>query len=115
MQGIEMCENEESYTSKCDALALERFEDSYNRAKTRRVKRGLYSSITGRLLNADVNGAINIMRKHIVKANSYLVKEFNHLIQTACTHFMSPIKLKLKSLVESLFWDAFGSPVQQGS
>ena len=39
MQGIEMCENEESYTSKCDALALERFEDSYNRAKTRRVKK----------------------------------------------------------------------------
>ena len=49
MQGIEMCRNEESYTSKCDALALERFEDSYNRAKTRRVKRGLYYNITSRI------------------------------------------------------------------
>ena len=29
MQGIEMCENEESYTSKCDALALTRLKRRY--------------------------------------------------------------------------------------
>jgi len=28
-----------------------------------RVKRGLFSSSTGKLINADLNGAINIMRK----------------------------------------------------
>jgi transposase len=31
--------------------------------KSRRVKRGLYKSITGQLINADVNGALNILRK----------------------------------------------------
>jgi len=29
------------------------------------VNRGLFRSSEGRLLNADINGAINIMRKHI--------------------------------------------------
>jgi transposase len=29
----------------------------------KRVKRGLFQSSTGKLLNADVNGALNILRK----------------------------------------------------
>ena len=29
----------------------------------RRVKRGLFRSATGTVLNADINGALNIMRK----------------------------------------------------
>ena len=29
-----------------------------------RVKRGLFSSSVGKLINADLNGAINIMRKY---------------------------------------------------
>jgi putative transposase len=54
----------ESYTSKCDALALEEvnYHDKY---KGTRVNRGLFSSSVNKLLNADINGAINIMRKHI--------------------------------------------------
>jgi IS605 OrfB family transposase len=54
----------ESYTSKCDALALEEvnYHDNY---KGKRVNRGLFSSSERKLLNADINGAINIMRKHI--------------------------------------------------
>jgi hypothetical protein len=54
----------ESYTSKCDALALEEvnYHDTY---KGKRVNRGLFSSSEKKLLNADINGAINIMRKHI--------------------------------------------------
>lgn len=52
----------ESYTSKCDALALEEinFHKTY---LGNRLKRGLFSSSTNKLLNADINGAINIMRK----------------------------------------------------
>jgi putative transposase len=53
---------EESYTSKCDALALEKIGKHEN-YKGKRIKRGLYSSSTGKLINADLNGAINIMRK----------------------------------------------------
>ena len=53
---------EESYTSKCDALSLEPIcrHDSY---LGKRTKRGLFESSQERLINADINGAINIMRK----------------------------------------------------
>lgn len=59
---IEIITNEESYTSKCDSLAFEVIgkHDSY---LGRRKKRGLFQSSTGRIINADVNGALNIMRK----------------------------------------------------
>lgn len=60
--GIEFVTNEESYTSKCDSLALEPISkhESY---LGKRVKRGLFQSSVGKLINADVNGALNIMRK----------------------------------------------------
>lgn len=52
----------ESYTSKCDALSLEKicFHEKYMGT---RITRSLYSSATKVLINADINGAINIMRK----------------------------------------------------
>jgi len=52
----------EAYTSRTDALA---YDDIKNQpyGKTRRIKRGLYRSITGHLFNADVNGSMNQMRK----------------------------------------------------
>jgi len=60
--GIKYHLEDEAYTSRTDALALDAIKDqSYG--KTRRVKRGLYQSATGVILNADVNGAINILRK----------------------------------------------------
>ncbi|AKB43576.1 hypothetical protein MSKOL_1249 [Methanosarcina sp. Kolksee] len=52
----------EAYTSKTDALALDEIiKQPYG--DSRRIKRGLYKSITGQLINADINGAINILRK----------------------------------------------------
>lgn len=53
---------EESYTSKCDALALEKIGRS-KEYLGKRIRRGLFSSSKGVLINADINGAINIMRK----------------------------------------------------
>lgn len=62
MVGINFVKNEESYTSKCDALAKEKIgkHDVYI---GKRVKRGLFRSFTGKHINADVNGALNILRK----------------------------------------------------
>ena len=53
---------EESYTSKCDHLAKEemRHHDVYLGS---RVKRGLFKSSIGKTLNADINGAIGMLRK----------------------------------------------------
>ena len=56
--------NEESYTSKCDGLALEEINKHENYLG-KRVKRGLFQSSTGKLINADVNGSLNILRKVI--------------------------------------------------
>lgn len=62
MAGIAFVETEEAHTSKCDALAFEEVghHDTY---MGKRKKRGLFQSSVGKLLNADVNGALNIMRK----------------------------------------------------
>lgn len=53
---------EESYTSKCDSLSLENLTKHENYLG-KRTKRGLFESNKGKILNADLNGAINIMRK----------------------------------------------------
>lgn len=69
--GIDVKDNEESYTSKSDALACDHLpiykegESGKYRFKGKRIKRGLYRSSIGKLINADVNGAINILRKVI--------------------------------------------------
>jgi putative transposase len=69
--GIKVTMQEESYTSKADSLALDTlptYQKGHSTKHTfsgKRIKRGLYQSVTGKLLNADVNGAINILRKVI--------------------------------------------------
>ena len=62
MVGIKFVKHEESYTSKCDALALEPV-GKHEEYLGRRVKRGLFHSSTGKIINADQNGALNILRK----------------------------------------------------
>ena len=62
--GITVHITEESYTSKCSFLDNEEIckHEDY---KGKRIKRGLYKSFDGRLINADVNGALNILKKVI--------------------------------------------------
>ncbi|WP_143592346.1 IS200/IS605 family accessory protein TnpB-related protein, partial [Thermococcus litoralis] len=60
--GINYIEVDEAYTSKVDALALEPIEKR-EKYLGKRVRRGLFQSSTGVLINADVNGALNILRK----------------------------------------------------
>ena len=65
--GLTYFEQEESYTSKASFLdndTLPSFGDKNIPAFSGvRVKRGLYRASSGRLINADINGAANIMRK----------------------------------------------------
>lgn len=61
LKGIEVKFKEESYTSGCSAFDLEPINKKYY-DKTRRVVRGLFKSSFG-LVNADVNGSLNILRK----------------------------------------------------
>lgn len=59
--------NEESYTSKASALDLDVLPKRKLKKKqifsANRIKRGLYKTAKGLLINADVNGALNIIRK----------------------------------------------------
>ena len=62
LEGINVVLTEESYTSKCSFLDNEPLEkkDTY---LGKRVKRGLYKTAKGRLINADLNGSLNILKK----------------------------------------------------
>lgn len=69
--GITYVLQEESYTSKCSSLDLESIKKHEN-YKGKRIKRGLYKTNNGELINSDVNGACNIIRKYKCKSGSDL-------------------------------------------
>lgn len=98
--GIDVIEVEESYTSKAsfldmdviptykDSKKVENNETNNNTEKNNnykfsgsRIYRGLYKTNNGILINADVNGASNIIRKAFPDAFSNVV-DFNYLIKT---------------------------------
>lgn len=62
---------EESYTSKASALDGDNLPIFNSKSDIKpvfsgkRVKRGLYKTSTGRTINADTNGSLNIARKVI--------------------------------------------------
>lgn len=67
--GISVYSVEESYTSKASLLDFDRMpeygkEESEPVFSGKRVRRGLYCSGKGMVLNADINGAGNIIRKY---------------------------------------------------
>lgn len=66
--GIKVILTEESYTSKSsfldnDPIPTYGKKDSALKFSGRRIKRGLYKSADGTIINADVNGSYNILRK----------------------------------------------------
>ena len=76
LEGINVKLIEESYTSKCSFLDGESIEkhESY---LGKRIKRGLFKSAKGKLINADLNGSLNILRK--------VVGDFSYPIEVCST------------------------------
>jgi putative transposase len=67
-EGIAVEYQEESYTSKADFFAGDAIPtygktDEQPKFSGRRIQRGLYRSKGGTIVNADLNGALNILRK----------------------------------------------------
>jgi transposase len=67
--GIEFLKQEESYTSQASFFDGDEIPE-YNadnpkeyKFSGKRIKRGLYRTKYGKLINADVNGALNILKK----------------------------------------------------
>lgn len=68
LAGINVVIVNEAYTSKCSFLDREKISKHTNYAG-RRIKRGLFISSSGIMINADVNGSLNIMRLGLEKQN----------------------------------------------
>lgn len=74
--GITVLEQEESYTSKADFLSFDDIpvysadDKEKHHFSGKRESRGIYKSSTGVTLNADINGAANILRKAVPSAFS---------------------------------------------
>ena len=64
IEGIDVKYQEESYTSKCSSLDLEDIK-RHEEYKGKRICRGLFKTSTGKIINSDVNGSLNILRKAI--------------------------------------------------
>ena len=82
LEGINVITTEESYTSKCSFLDNEplRKHSTYN---GKRIKRGLFRSAKNKIINADLNGSLNILRK--------VVGEFQYPIEVCGT----PLKITI--------------------
>lgn len=87
--GISFVQTEESFTSKIDHLANEdmKKQDNY---LGKRIKRGLFESSCNKILNADINGAIGILRKKNVFSDADLISLRNR------GDVVSPLVLKYK-------------------
>ena len=72
LNSIVFVKQEESYTSKAsfwdkDIIPVYNDDNPKEYAFSgRRIQRGLYKTASGKVLNADINGALNIMRKSSV-------------------------------------------------
>ena len=84
--GIECKEQEESYTSKSSYLDNDNIP-TYHKGNSqayifsgKRISRNLYQSKQGKIINADLNGALNILKKSgekLIEELDYL--QFNHI------------------------------------
>lgn len=72
LYGITVILQEESYTSKASFLdgddipILKKNNNNDYTFSGKRIKRGLYKSKEGILLNADINGSLNILKKYLI-------------------------------------------------
>ena len=78
--GIEYKEQEESYTSKAsyldnDDIPIYKEETEEINFSGRRIKRGIYKTKQGKIINADLNGALNILKK----SGEKLIEELEYL------------------------------------
>ena len=68
-QGITVIKQEESYSSKCSFLDNELIEH-HNKYEGQRITKGLFKSNKGTIINADVNGVYDILKKAFLNAVS---------------------------------------------
>lgn len=92
LAGINIVIVNEAYTSKCSFLDREKIakHDTY---AGKRIRRGLFISSSGIMINADVNGSLNIMRLGLEKQNVKL-DVLEEILRPENKRFMlNPVKI----------------------
>jgi len=82
LEGIKVTLINESYTSKCSFLDDENIR-KHTQYAGKRIKRGLYKTSTGELINADVNASYNILKKHLEKKVAWNLKIFRDCVEVS--------------------------------
>jgi len=95
--GIKVIVQEESYTSRANFLGLDSIPvygktDKDPVFSGKRIKRGLYKTSVGQLINSDVNAAYNILRKAIPNAFSNGIGRG----RSSSLARVTPLKVKVK-------------------
>ena len=93
LEGINVIEQEESYTSKVsffdnDFIPVYGQNDELFKSSGKRIKRGLYKTFSGLVLNADINGSLNIMRKYLNEVCDEIISPANRGL------VMNPVKIQ---------------------
>ena len=98
MYGIKYYEIEESYTSKAsffdndDIPTLNADKPADYNFSGKRIKRGLYQTANNYVLNADVNGALNIMKKCIIKRK---LTDIDYSVLQYKSYVNEPVRIRL--------------------
>lgn len=100
IKGIEVIVREESYTSKASFLDGDFIPDYGSKPQEwkssgRRIKRGLYQTKSGRLINADVNGSYNILVKEF--PNAFEQRDREVLVHPRVIQITSKPKVKVQA------------------
>ena len=93
LEGINVIEQEESYTSKVsffdnDFIPTYQVNDELFKSSGKRIKRGLFRTQNGLLINADINGSLNIMRKYLNEVCDEIISPANRGL------VMNPVKIQ---------------------
>jgi putative transposase len=97
LKGIQVVKQEESYTSKCNFLQQDyiptfNVDDNLFKPTGKRIKRGLYKSNCGKVINADVNGSYNILRKYLTKQVAWNENIFSNCVEVCSTPTVFTVK-----------------------
>ena len=104
LYGINLILQEESYTSKASFLDEDEIptygkDDNYKFSGTR-IKRGLYKTSKGTLINADINGSLNILKKALLNTSNNIkskADDYKQLLSNLCIvgHVDVPKRIRL--------------------
>ena len=77
LEGIKVVFVNEAYTSGCSSINEENLS-KIDYDKSRRITRGLFKT-GNKIINADVNGSLNIMRKYLKNGTPEMVKQIRDM------------------------------------